>query len=151
MKLAFSGQARYPEMTDGYELYVRRSRTNEPVDLQKYTRVVKDYCRMIAEELERDGMIDLPSGLGSISAVKIRRKAHYRKGKFAWYGKWDPRRCRYDGSPFAFGVTFLPKRDKNQNLRCYGFVANRQLFKRMKEKYDNGCQWTPMTFNDEMI
>ena len=152
MKLAFSGQARYPEMNDGYELYCRRARTNDPVDLNTYTKIVKEYCRMLAEDLEKDGIVDMPSGLGSISAIRIKRKPQYRNKKFAGYGKWDWKHGHYDGSLNAFGMAFLPKRDKTQNLRCYGFVANRRLFKRIKERYDAGLnEWTPMTFNDEMI
>jgi hypothetical protein len=152
MTLAFSGQARYPDFTDGYELYVRRARKNEPVDIQTYTKVVKDYCKMLAECMESEGMVDLPSGLGSIAPVYMKRKAKYRKKKFIGYGKWDWKYQRYDGSPIAFGITFLPNQDKNSNLRCYGFVANRQLFKRMKKKYDEGTNpWYTMEFNDKMI
>ena len=58
MRLAFSGQAKYPDMTDGYELYVRRARTNRVVDLKTYTAIVNDYCRMLAEDLENAGMTD---------------------------------------------------------------------------------------------
>lgn len=152
MKLAFSGQARYPDMTDGYELYVKRKRMKDPVDIHIYTAVVKEYCRLLAEDLEKDGLIDLPAGLGTIAAVRMKRKPQYRGKKFIGYGKMDWKRGHYDAELNAFGFAFLPRRDKNNNLRCYGFVANRQLFKRIKKKYDYGlCEWTPMEFGNEMI
>lgn len=152
MKLAFSGQARYPDMTDGYELYVKRKRMKDPVDIHIYTAVVKEYCRLLAEDLEKDGMIDLPSGLGTIAVVRFNRRPQYRGKKFIGYGKMDWKRGHYNGEVKAFGLAFLPRRDKTNNLRCYGFVANRQLFKRMKKEYDYGlCEWTPMEFGNEMI
>ena len=152
MKLAFSGQARYPDMTEGYELYVRRARTSQPVDIQTYNKIVKDYCKMLAEELEEYGMVDLPSDMGSLATIRLQRKPQYRRKKFVGYGKWDWKCGHHDGSFTAFGITFLPKREKSQNLRCYGFVTNRRLFQRIKEKYDAGCHvWAPLTFNDEMI
>ena len=152
MKLVFNGQARYPDMTDGYELYARRSRKNEPVDLHTYTAVVKEYCRMLAEDLEKYGTADLPCGLGTVAAVNIRRRPQYRGKKFIGYGSYNWEKRHYDGEPIAFGLVFLPKRDKTQNLRCYGFVANRKLFKKMKElnqSYD--CPWVPMEYGKEMI
>ena len=152
MRLAFSGQARYPDFTDGYELYVRRARTNEPVGIKTYTRIVKDYCKMLADDIEKDGMVDLPSGLGSISPVRMRRKMQYRGKKAVGFGKWNWKSQHYDGNPEAFGIAFLPSRDKNHNLRCYGFVANRRLFKSMMEAYNAGTYgWFPMEYNDEMI
>lgn len=152
MKLAFSGQAKYPDMTDGYELYVRRARTNKPVDLKTYTAIVKDYCRMLAEDLKNNGMTDFPCGLGTVAAVTIRRRPQYRGKKFIGYGSYNWEEGHYNGEPNAFGLAFLPKRDKTQNLRCYGFVANRRLFKKMKElnqSYD--CSWVPMEYGNEMI
>ena len=152
MKLAFSGQARYADMTDGYNLYCKRRRQKEPVSLDIYTKVVKDYCRMLAESLEKDGMIDLPSDLGTISAVVIKRKAQYRGKRFYGYGAMDWKRKHLDGRYTAFGLAYLPRMDKTNNLRCYGFVGNRKLFKRMKEMYDNGTnQWVPMQYGNEMI
>ena len=152
MKLAFSGQARYPDMTDGYALYCKRTRVGKPVDLNIYTAVVKEYCRMLAEDLKKEGMVDLPTGLGTIAAVTIRRRPQFRGKKFVGYGKMDWKKGHYDGEPEAFGLAFLPKRNKTNNLRCYGFVANRRLFKKMKELYDGfDCPWVPMEYGKEMI
>lgn len=152
MKLAFSGQAKYPDMTDGYELYVRRGRKNKPVDLHTYTTVVKEYCRMLADDLKKDGMVDFPSGLGTIAAVTIRRRPQYRGKKFIGFGSYDWKKGHYDGEPEAFGLAFLPRMDKTNNLRCYGFVANRRLFKKMKEMHgEYDCPWVPMEYGKEMI
>ena len=152
MKLAFHGQAKYADMSDGYDLYRRRTRTNEPVPLHIYTAVVKEYCRMMAEDLEKEGMVDLPVGLGTIAAVRIFRRPQFRGKKFVGYGKFDWKKGHYDGEPWAFGLAYLPRRTKTQNLRCYGFVANRRLFKRMKELYEGyGCPWVPMEYGNEMI
>lgn len=152
MKLAFSGQAKYPDMTDGYELYVRRARTNKSVDLQTYTAVVKEYCSLLAEDLKNEGIVDLPCGLGSVAAVTIRRRPQYRGKKFVGYGSYNWEKGHYDGEPKAFGLAFLPSRDKTNNLRCYGFVANRKLFKKMKELYQSyDCPWVPMEYGKEMI
>ena len=152
MKLAFSGQARYPEMTDGFELYVRRSRKNECVDLHTYTAVVKEYCKMLSEDLKKYGMVDLPCELGSIAAVTIKRRPQFRGKKFVGYGKMDWENGHYDGESKAFGLAFLPKREKTNNLRCYGFVANRRLFKKMKELFGTyDCPWVPIEYGKEMI
>lgn len=152
MKLAFSGQGRYPDFDKGYELYVKRNRTDGYMDRESYARVVRKYCKMLAESLEEEGMVDLPAGLGSICAALFTRKPQYRGEKFVGYGKmlWD--KGHYDGSMKAFGLLYMPRRDKSQNLRCYGFVANRRLFQRMKEKYDKReCNWVPIEFSNEMV
>ena len=152
MKLAFSGQARYPDMNDGYELYCKRRRQKEPVPLKIYKSVVKDYCRMLADDLKKEGMVDLPAGIGMISAVMIDRRPQFRGKKFIGYGKMDWEKGHYDGESKAFGLAFLPRMDKTQNLRCYGFVANRMLFKEMKELYGKfDCPWVPMSYTNEMI
>ena len=89
MKLAFSGQGRYPDFDKGYELYVKRSRTDGYMDRASYARVVRKYCKMLAESLEEEGMVDLPAGLGSICAALFTRKPQYRGDKFIGYGKMD--------------------------------------------------------------
>ena len=151
MKLAFSGQGRFGEFGDGYELYAKRSRLGI-VDLQTYKRIVKRYCSRLADRLVEDGMVDLPGELGSITAAYITRKPQYRGNKFIGYGKMDWKSGHYDGKLKAFGMVYLPRRGKNANLRSYGFVANRALFKRMKNKWDCGFNdWKPIEFNDEMI
>lgn len=152
MKLAFSGQAKYPDMTDGYELYVRRTLEKEPVDEKTYTAVVKDYCKMLAEDLGKNGIADLPCGLGSVAAVIIRRRPQYRGKKFVGYGSYNWEKGHFDGEPNAFGLAFLPRFEKTNNLRCYGFVANRRLFKKIKELYQShDCPWVPMEYGNEMI
>lgn len=151
MKLAFSGKAKYPDYDDGYNAYVKKKRFSKPVDLNIYKRVVRDYCRILAEELESNGIVELPCELGSLAAAIFTRKAKYRDNKFLGYGKLDWSSGVYDGTSKAFGITFLPKYDK-KNLRCFGFVANRQLFKKMKADYESyDCKWTPVNFNDEMV
>ena len=152
MKLAFSGQARYPDMTDGYEVYVRRTRKNEPVNLHTYTAIVKEYCSLLAEDLKKEGAVDLPCGLGTVAAVTIRKSPQYRGDKFVGYGGFNWEKGHFDGEPEAFSITYLPRRDKNKNLRCYGFVANRRLFKKMKELYQSyDCPWVPIEYGKEMI
>ena len=152
MKLAFSGQARYPDMTDGYNLYCKRRRQKEPVPLDIYTKVVKDYCSLLAEDLIKEGMVDLPAGIGTIAAVMIERRPQYRGKKFIGYGSFNWEKGHYDGEPKAFGLAFLPRMDKTHNLRCYGFVANRRLFKKMKELHNGyDCPWVPMEYRKEMI
>lgn len=152
MKLAFSGEARYPDFQEAYDLYVGRSRKSECVDGPTYRRIVKEYCRSLAERLENYGMADLPANLGSIAAATITRRPQYRGKKFVGYGKMDWKTGQRDGSPTAFGVVFLPNRDSDANLRSCGFVANRRLYQRMKADYDDGtAKWIPLEFNDDMI
>ena len=152
MKLAFSGEARYADYNDGYDLYVKRSKKGEYVDLKTYKRIIRQYCAIIADKLLEDGYVELPADLGAIAAVTIERKPQYRGKKFIGYGKMDWGKGHYDGSNKAFGITFLPRRRKKDNLRCYGFVANRRLFRRVKEKsQDYHCKWKPLDFSEEMI
>jgi hypothetical protein len=152
MKLAFSGKAQYTDFDRGYELYVKRSKKNECFDHKTYNRVIRMFCRGLAERLGRDGIVDLPNNLGSVAAARITRKPQYRGDRFIGYGKMDWSTGHYDGQLKTFGLVFLPSRDKTQNLRCYGFVANRRLFQKMKRDYEGGeCGWTLLDFNDEMI
>ena len=152
MKLAFSGEARYTDYNDGYDLYVKRSKKGEYVDFKTYKRIIRQYCAIIADKLLEDGYVELPADIGAIAAVTIERKPQYRGKKFIGYGKMDWEKGHYDGSNKAFGITFLPRRRKKDNLRCYGFVANRKLFKRVKEKsQDYHCKWKPLDFSEEMI
>ena len=152
MKLAFSGEGRYPEFEDGYRLYLKRARTNDNIDLKTYKKVVRLYCRRLAERLCENGIVDLPSGLGSIAAVTMDRKPQFRGTKFIGYGKKDWETGQYDWSKKAFGIAFLARSRKKDNLRSYGFVANRRLFKKISEHKDSFyCNWKPLEFNDEMI
>lgn len=152
MKLAFSGEGRYTDFDDAYRLYVSRSKTGQCMDEATYHRVIRLYCKRLAERLCENGIADLPSNMGSIAAATITRKARYRDGKFQGYGKWDWNTKTYDGKLKTFGMVYLPRQDKNNNLRCFGFVANRRLFKKMKAIYESGeCPWYPIDFRDEMI
>ena len=152
MKLAFSGLGRYTDYSKGYEVYVNRSRTGNCVDEKTYKRIIRKYCKLLSEQLESDGMVDLPNGLGSIAAVEITRKPQYRGKQFVGYGKMDWRKGHYDGTFKAFGLVFLPRRDRTGNLRCFGFVANRKLFKRVRATAEReDCPWRLLEFNDDMI
>ena len=152
MKLAFSGEGRYPDYDKGYELYVKRAKTDSYVDKKTYKRLIRKYCAELAEQLYENGFVQLPGDMGIISAALFERRPQYRGKKFIGYGKMDWEKGHYDGSSTAFGITFLPRLRKKDNLRCYGFVANRRLFKRMKERYESyHCPWTPVRFSDEMI
>ena len=152
MRLAFTGQARHTDFRDGYSLYTRRSRNGCCVSEPEYRRIVRAYCGILADRLVNEGMIDLPGTLGSVAAVTITRKPQYIGERFVGYGKMDWEKGHRDGNLKAFGITFLPRRGKNNNLRCYGFVANRRLFKRVKGKFVSGdCGWVPLEFNDDMV
>lgn len=152
MKLAFTGESRYPEYKSGYELYRKRARQRFTVDADTYRRVVREYCRILAAQLEENGIVDLPGVLGSIAAVELKRRPQYRGKKFIGFGKMDWEKGHYDGTFKTFGISFLPRHGKIQNLRCYGFVANRELFKRIKKKsIEDDCGWVSLSFNDKMI
>ena len=152
MKLAFNSQAHYTDFSDGYRLYVNRSRKGESVDQKTYNRIIRLYCSSLADRLEEYGIIDLPNEMGMIAAAILTRKPQYRGKTFVGFGKMDWEKGHYDGTLKTFGLVFLPKMGKKQNMRCYGFVANRQLFKRMKARYEQDfCPWSPIVFKDEMI
>lgn len=152
MKLAFSGEAHYPDFSEGYQLYVKRSKKGTYFDSKTYNRVIRKYCNILADRLCEQGMVDLPGELGSIFAAMITKKPQYRGKQFIGYGAMDWEKGHYDGKLKAFGLVFLPKRTKNGNLRCFGFVANRQLFKRMKAIYNSDDRnWKPLDFKNEMI
>ena len=151
MKLAFNGEAHYTDFSDGYQLYVNRSRKGQSVDKKTYNRIIRLYCQSLADGLLRNGMVDLPNEMGMIAAATIRRKPQYRGKKFIGYGAMDWEKGHFDGTLKSFGLVFLPKGNR-KNLRCYGFVANRELFKKMKKAYAQPfCPWSPVVFNDEMI
>ena len=152
MKLAFSGKGRYADFDEAYELYVKRSKSGEYVDKKTYKRIVKEYCRQMSDTLFEEGMVDLPSGLGSIAAATITRKPRYYGDRFVGYGKKDWKTGHYDGKLKTFGMVYLPRRGKNANLRSFGFVANRRLFKKMSERFHNyDCPWKTVDFKDEMV
>ena len=151
MRLAFNGEARFADFGPGYELYLKRERKGQPVDEKTYRRVLKAFCKRLADRLEEHGMVDLPCGLGTIAASTITRKAMDRNGKFDGYGKYDRETGLRDGKLKTFGIVYLAGRGKGC-LRSYGFVANRRLFQRVKEKSEEyGCPWTLMDFNDSMV
>ena len=149
MKLAFSGQARYPDLDEGYDLYLKRTKS-QPLEKKEYNRVVKAYCRRLAEYMKEEGMVDLPGKMGMLSSAILTRKPQYRGEKFVGYGKMDWTKGHFDGNLKAFGVVFLPRHEKNNNMRSFGFVCNRRLFKDIKEKYLAG-DWSPLEFTEDMI
>lgn len=152
MKLLFSGKAKYPDLDEGYALYVRRSKSGDVMDEAAYRRTIRMYCSELAERLYEEGMVDLPCGLGIITAATITRKPIYNDGKFCGYGAMNWKTGHRDGKLKTFGVVYLPRHNKRGSLRCYGFVANRRLFKRMKERHEGGfCPWQPLEFSDDMI
>lgn len=152
MKLAFNGKAHYPDYSAGYDLYSSRARSRECVDKKTYNKIIRMYCSSLADRLLNTGMADLPMNIGTIYTSVIFRRPQYRGKKFIGYGKKDWGTGYYDGDPKAFGLVFLPNRDRNANLRCYGFVSNRALFKKLKSLYQSDyCPWTPIEFNNEMI
>lgn len=152
MRFAFDNMAHYTDFSAGYKLYQNRARHCEPVTESIYRKVIKDYCKMIAEELKETGFVSLPSDLGVISTAILTRKPQYRGKKFVGYGRKNWNTGEYDGSLKTFGIVYLPRHGKNDNLRCYGFVANRRLFKDIKEKYESGTSFiSPVDFKDEMI
>ena len=152
MRLAFNGSGHYPDLEEGYGLYVRRSKKGESVDRKTYGRIIREYCRHLADMLIEYGIADLPDDMGYIAAAVITRKPQYRGKKFIGYGGMDWEKGHYDGRLKTFGMVFLPGHRKNRNLRSFGYVANRRLFKKMKERYLSGeCDWQPIEFKDEMI
>ena len=146
--ILFKGEARYPDMDGGYTLYVNRSaKTPESriMDKATYSRVVKKFCGVLAERLETEGMTDFPSDMGSVAAVRIRKKPVYdrRTGKFRPADTVDWNETRRSGSivkkhdGYTLGFVFLPKRAKGRgNFRCFGIRANKALYRRMKTGFD---------------
>lgn len=150
MKLAFSGQGHYSDLDEGYALYLKRTKS-EPLEKKIYNRVVKAYCKKIAQRLREEGMADLPCGLGTLVAAMMTRKPQYRGEKFVGYGKKDWKTGNYDGVLKAFGMVFLPSHRKG-SLRSFGFVCNRRLFYDIKERYNSGIAcWAPLEFTEDMI
>lgn len=151
-RLPFSGQGRYPEYSAGYALYKKRSRKETVVDEIIYRRVVKAYCKALAEEIYKNGMVDLPGRCGMISTATITRRPQYRGDKFIGFGKMDWERGCLDGTYKAFGIVYMPRHDRNSNLRSCGFVANRRLFQRVKGAYEERkVSWIPLEFSDSLI
>lgn len=152
MKLAFDNEAHYVDYSDGYELYINRARSGKCVGKKLYGRIIRLYCIALAKRLKEYGMVDLPADIGIISTAIIERRPQYRGKKFIGYGKMNWDTGHYDGTFNTFGLVFIPKLHRTNNLRCYGFVANRNLFKELKKIYnDRYCEWKPMRFNDKLI
>lgn len=150
MRLAFNGEGHYPNLDEGYALY--KKRVKKPLDRKTYNRIVKAYCKRLASRLEEKGVVDLPGDFGMLCAATLTRKPQYRGKKFIGYGKMDWTKGHYDGNLKAFGIIFLPRHGKNNNLRSFGFVCNRELFKKTKKKYLSGeSVWKPLEFTEEMI
>lgn len=152
MKLAFTGEAHYTSFENGYNRYVMGAKSREVVDRATYNRVVKAYCQLLADKLMDEGMVDLPCNLGTLATVRIKRKPQFRGRKFVGFGKKDWESGIYDDSREAFGVALLPRHEINDNLRCYGFVANRQLYQRLKNRSEEfACPWVPIRLTEDMI
>lgn len=152
MKLLFNGKEHYTDFDRGYDVYRARTKSRVVISNVMYRRIVRMYCRMLAGRLEEDGIVDLPCDLGTLSASVITRKAQYRGKKFIGYGGYDRNTGILDGKLKTFGIVFMPKHTRKGSLRCYGFVANRRLFRRMKDLYGRfECPWTAIDFYDEMI
>lgn len=152
MKLAFNGQAHYIDFLGGYALYKKRTKKDFVVSFELYKRVIRCYCKLLAERLLQNGMIDLPKNYGIITSAIITRKPQYRGKKFIGYGAKVWRTGQYDGKLKTFGMVYLPRHGKHNNMRCLGYVANRCLFKKMKAIYESdSCSWQPIEFNDDLI
>lgn len=145
----FNGESHYPDMSDGYRLYLERCRnTDERVILteKQYNNVIRMFCRSLAGDIESNGMVDLPCGMGTIAAVRISRTPKYIKSERRYaYRSVDWDRTRADGrivisdEPYAFGIAYMAKHmSRVSNSRCFGIRANKALFKRMKSRYKEG-------------
>lgn len=151
MKLAFSGKGKYANFDESYELYKKRAKYGNQLDRKTYNRVVKDFFNILALRLLEDGMVDIPV-MGMIVAAEMTRKPQYRGKKFIGYGAMDWKRGHFDGKIKTFGIVFLPRRSEISTLRSLGFVSNRALFKKMKNKYESGRSgWSLLEFKDDMI
>ena len=152
MRLAFTCKGRYTDFSDGYDIYCKRARKKDILDVKTYNRIIRKYCEHLSDKLCIDGIIDLPCELGYIAAATLTRRPRYIGKTFIGYGKYDWKEKQYDGKLKTFGIVYLPQHGKNDNLRCYGFVANRRLFKKIKGMIDSGrTEWIPVEFNDSMI
>lgn len=152
MKLAFDSLAKYTDFSKSYEQYSKRSRRGLTFDESTYKRVIREYCHILSDRLFENGFVDLPKDMGSISAAVIRRKPQYRGKKFVGFGGLDYATGIRDGKYKTFGIVYLPKHERNANLRCLGFVANKRLFRKMRERYlESDNNWHPVEFTEEMI
>lgn len=146
----FVNKAKYPDLSNGYLLYRNRSSltpTDRLLAEQKFNRVVKKYCKELATRIEEQGVADLPSDIGALVAVNIRKRPVYdkREKKFRparnvdWNKTRETKEIVYKTDPNTFGFVFVPKHVKGRNIfRCFGFVANKSLYKRLRSKYNDG-------------
>ena len=152
MRLAFTNNGKYTDFEEGYNLYVKRSRTDVGISEETYRRIIRKYCSLLADRLYEEGFVNLPGQLGAIAVSTITRRPLYMGKKFIGYGSYDWKKREYDGKLKTIGLVYLPRRNKLKNLRCYGFVANRRLFHRIKKGYEDcSSPWVPIEFNDDMI
>ena len=157
MGIVFKGKARYPSMSDGYALYLRRTKKPETeLDEKTYGKVIKAYCKTLAELLENDGIVDLPCKLGSIVVTRYKYRWKFTNdGKIHGRGKtdWAKTRELWNNDPKAaenkvrvmspdlYGtvIAYVPNHyTANGNLRAVGFRANRELYRRIAESVKNG-------------
>lgn len=150
MRKLFNGEARYPDLDCSYDYYLSRrgeSERSSTLSREDFNRVVKMYCKSLAEDLCSTGSIDLPCDMGMIAAVRVKRKPVFntRTGKYTTGSSVDWDRTREEGKIVfgdgndAFGFVFVPKWKKgNENLRCVGIRANKELYRKMKDMYNEG-------------
>lgn len=146
----FKGEARYPDLSNGYELYTHRSATTPKDRLlteEQYNKVVKLFCKEYADRLEEEGMVDLPCEIGSVVAVEVTKRPTFDPclGKYRTADNIDWAKTRQEGTIVrkdgrkTFGIAFVPRHTKGYgNFRCFGIRANKNLYKRMKKQYDSG-------------
>jgi len=144
----FNGKARYPDFDKPYELYLKRSeRSFSVLSKGMFIDIVRRYCKRLSEELDSNGYVDLPLDIGALSAVRISRTPKYDRTnkRYISADTIDWAETKRSGSIVrkhdnrTFGICFLPKRAKGmENFRAFGIVANRQLYRRMKNRFDDG-------------
>lgn len=148
--MPFTHKAKYPDLTNGYLLYRNRSSLTPSDRLlteQQFNRIVKKYCKHLACNVEECGVADLPSDIGAVVAVSIKKRPFYdtREKKFKparsidWNKTRETKELVYKTDPNTFGFMFVPKRMRGMGIfRCFGFAANKSLYKRLRAKYNDG-------------
>ena len=125
MRLAFTGEAKYPDFEAGYELYKKRSRSRACVDRKTYNRIVRAYCGRMRDKLLQTGLVDFPNEIGSVAAAVFTQKPQYRGDKFIGYGKMDYNTWNYDGTLHAFGLVFFQGDPKDRTCDATGSSGTR--------------------------
>lgn len=145
----FNGESHYPDMSDGYRIYLDRCRNTDKnliLTEKQYNNIVRMFCKSLASDIENNGMVDLPCDTGMIAAVRIQRTPKYIKNekRYAytavdWNKTREERRIVKTNEPETFGIAYIAKHTKKMVCsRCFGMRANKSLFKRMKKRYKDG-------------